>query len=179
MDWNTVFDQVVSANPGADEETLRQLGSNWNGALSEADIQLVKDQQRNPFPPHSPMYSQYKPLNAAQWTFPQKPLPDSYLHLLRWANGGEYQTGERTFQLFAMDQLREMNLVYEVPHYMPGALSFGMDGSGNHYLFDMRSDPVEGEYPIILAGSGNLDYDDALHAADSLLELCSQGEELE
>ncbi|MEW4370752.1 hypothetical protein [Paenibacillus kandeliae] len=60
-------------------------------------------------------------------------------------------------------------------HYHSG----WMDGRGNHYLFDMCNDPIEDEYPIMLAGSGNLDYDDALHAANSLLELCSQGEESE
>ncbi|WP_411343323.1 SMI1/KNR4 family protein [Paenibacillus sp. WLX1005] len=179
MDWDSAFDKILFTNPGADDEQLHTFARHWNIALRDEEIQLVKDQQRNPFPTHSPLYSQYKPLDTAQWTFPQKPLPDSYLNLLGWANGGEYQTGERMFQFFRMDELREMNLVYEVLHYMLGALSFGMDGGGRHYLFDMRSDLVNGEYPILLADSGNLDYSDAQHVADSLWELCIRGEELD
>lgn len=30
-----------------------------------------------------------------------------------------------------------MNLAYEFAEYMPGSVSFAMDGSGNHYIFDM------------------------------------------
>ncbi|MFD1885529.1 SMI1/KNR4 family protein [Paenibacillus wenxiniae] len=179
MQWESVFEIVLSAHVGATDEQLHQWANAWNRALSAEEIKQVQDQQRNPFPHNSPLYSQYTPLDATHWSFPQQPLPSSYLQLLRWSNGGEYQTGARTFQLFGINELREMNLTYEVLHYMPGAISFGMDGGGNHYLFDMRNDLIDGEYPILLASSGNLDYDDALYAADSLMELCSQGKELE
>ncbi len=178
MNWASIFERVFSMNEGATEEQLCQWAEDWNRALSEEEIKLVHDQQRNPFPLTSPLYEQYQPLDATHWSFPQKPLPDSYLDLLRWSTRGEYQTGERSFQFFSIDELREMNLVYEFPHYMPGALSFAMDGGGYHYVFDMRQAPVNGEYPILLADSGNLNYEDALHAADSLVELCSHGEEL-
>lgn len=45
--------------------------------------------------------------------------------------------------------------------------SFGMDGCGNHLLFDMRNTPINGEYPIIASHSGSLSYDDYKFVASS------------
>lgn len=92
----------------------------------------------------------------------------SYLDLLKYSNGGEFQQGERYFQFFHNGDLREMNLAYELPEYMPNAVSFAMDGSGNHYMFDMREESGDGEYPILFAHSGNLGYEDCERVADSL-----------
>lgn len=69
---------------------------------------------------------------------------------MRYSNGGEFQNGERYFQFFNTEDLREMNLAYELPEYMPGAVSFAMDGCGNHYMFDMREEKRNNEYPVLL-----------------------------
>ncbi|GAB1156374.1 hypothetical protein YWY31_23990 [Paenibacillus illinoisensis] len=67
----------------------------------------------------------------------KRPLPDSHAHLLTYSNGGEFQHGERIFQFLGTSDFREMNLAYEFAEYMPGSVSFAMDGSGNHYIIDM------------------------------------------
>jgi hypothetical protein len=56
---------------------------------------------------------------------------------------------------------------------MPGSLPFAFDGKGCFYLFDMRSGSVEGEYPVLFTGSGNLGYDDAVRVAESFVETCN------
>lgn len=72
-----------------------------------------------------------------------------------------------------------MNLAYEFAEYMPGSVSFAMDGSGNHYIFDMRETWRSGEYPLLFADSGDLGYEDCVHVADSLPELRRGTEEIE
>ncbi len=47
-----------------------------------------------------------------------------------------------------------MMLAYHVPEYMPLAVPFAFNGGGTFYMFDMRSPPVNGEYPIVCCGSG-------------------------
>jgi len=56
---------------------------------------------------------------------------------------------------------------------MPDSLPFAFDGYGDFYLFDMRRDPVEGEYPILFILSGNLGYEDAIIVATSFVEACN------
>lgn len=46
--------------------------------------------------------------------------------------------GRGSFSFFGTSDFREMNLAYEFAEYMPGSVSFAMDGSSNHYIFDMR-----------------------------------------
>lgn len=71
-----------------------------------------------------------------------------------------------------------MNLAYESLEYMPNAVSFAMDGSGNHYMFDMREEPTNGEYPILFAHSGGLGYEECEQVANSLPALCTEKWEL-
>lgn len=177
--WNSIFEYQFTKEEPASAATIREFRDSWNRSLTAEEIYECSSRQTNPFPVSSPLHSQYKPLDPSTWRLPQQPLPDSYLQLLAYANGGEFQTGERNFAFFGTEDLREMNLVYEIPYYMAGAVSFGMDGGGNHYLFDMRAGRVNGEYPIILASSGNLGFEDCIHAANSLLELCTGREALD
>lgn len=66
-----------------------------------------------------------------------------------------------------------MNLAYGLPEYMPNAVSFAMDGSGNYYLFDMREEKRNNEYPVLIAHSGSLGYEDCRHASNSRLTIVS------
>jgi hypothetical protein len=106
------------------------------------------------------LYATYRPFDPSRWIMPGKPLPDAYLGLLRWSHGGWSRSGEREFGWFptndAVNGARAMTLAYHVPEYMPGALPFAFDGSGIFYLFDMRREAVDGEYPVICAEAGNL-----------------------
>ncbi|SFE62127.1 SMI1 / KNR4 family (SUKH-1) [Paenibacillus algorifonticola] len=173
MKWTFRFENSYQKADALSEDDLQHFLNNWNAALTEEEKQEIADRQHNPFPVTDPLHLHYVPLNPATWTFPQKNLPGSYLAFLRYSNGGEFGSGDRHFQFFSAANLREMNLAYDFPAYMPGAVSFGMDGSGNHYIWDMRHNSADGEYPIIVAHSGNLDYEDCRKIADTFLELCS------
>ncbi|MBE1444442.1 SMI1/KNR4 family protein [Paenibacillus sp. OAS669] len=171
--WNHVFELEHVKRPPADENELDRFVTAWNAALSEQEMAEIAGRQRNPFPAGHELYDQYKPFDPALWKLPQKAFPASYLDFLRYSNGGEFQNGDRFFQFFGTDQLREYNLAYELPEYMKHAVSFAMDGCGNHYLFDMREERNNNEYPILVAHSGYLDYDGCVLVAESFLELCS------
>jgi hypothetical protein len=71
--------------------------------------------------------------------------------------------GDRTFSpMFTTLTVRDYLLSYMVPEYMPGSLHFAFDGGGCFFLFDMRGEPVEDEYPILFVSAGNLGYEDAV-----------------
>lgn len=82
------------------------------------------------------------------------------------------QTGDRYFQFFDVKEFREYNLAYEFPEYMKHCVSLGMDGCGYHYIFDMREEMKNGEYPILVAHSGYLDYVGSVRVAESFQGLC-------
>jgi hypothetical protein len=65
-----------------------------------------------------------------------------------------------------------MMLAYEIPQYMPGAVPFAFDGGGTFYLFDMRCDPSDGEYPIVFCNAGALFWEDAIHVAETFPGAC-------
>lgn len=176
--WNFRFEHEFVKHPGVAKEQINSFLYTWNKTLSEEEIIKVKEQQVNPFPKSSPYYDKYIPFDPAVWRLPQREFPDSYIDFLMYSNGGEFQNGDRYFQFFDTVDLREMNFVYEVPEYMPFAVSFAMDGSGNHYLFDMREEQRNNEYPILIAHSGNLGYEDCKLAANSFMELCIEKGEL-
>ncbi|ASA21256.1 SMI1/KNR4 family protein [Paenibacillus donghaensis] len=107
--WSSTFEQEFSRLPGATSDEIASFVKTWNGQLTEQEMQEIRDSQRNPFPQTSPFYSQYKPLEPSTWLFPQRDFPQSYLNFLSFANGGEFQNGERYFQFFGTVDLREMN----------------------------------------------------------------------
>ncbi|MEE4568890.1 SMI1/KNR4 family protein [Paenibacillus polymyxa] len=172
--WSIHFEQQFVKCPEATGEQIAIFLSTWNIKLSEQEIREIQQRQVNPFPKSSPFYDQYQPLDPVSWHLPQGQFPDRYIELLKYSNGGEFQNGERYFQFFNTEDLREMNLAYELPEYMPGAVSFAMDGSGNHYMFDMREEKRNNEYPILFAHSGSLGYDECEQVAHSFMELCTE-----
>lgn len=163
MDWALVFDEAHPV-PGASDAVIRQFVAEVLRPLSAAEIRESNAVQNNPFPKGDPLYSTWKPYDAAKWAIPVGPLPMAYLSLLRWSNGGEFSAGERLFQFFpALDKqhgVRAMMLGYCIPEYMPGAVPFAFDGAGTFYLFDMRRTALDGEYPVVTAHAGNLGWDD-------------------
>ncbi|UNK16296.1 SMI1/KNR4 family protein [Paenibacillus sp. N3/727] len=176
--WTIRFEHEFIKYPGVTEEQITCFLTTWNKDLSEQEINEIKKRQVNPFPKSSPYYDQYKPFDPTGWKLPQRAFPDSYIDFMKYSNGGEFQNGERCFQFFDTEIFREMNFAYEMPEYMPFAVSFAMDGSGNHYLFDMREAARNNEYPILIAHSGNLGYEDCTLAASSFMELCTERWEL-
>ncbi|WP_042161966.1 SMI1/KNR4 family protein [Paenibacillus gorillae] len=172
MNWGTLFEKNYHMFTGVSEAELEQFQNSWNKPMNDLEIQEIVSRQRNPFPINDPLHGLYKPFDPSLWSIPQKTLPESYLAFLRYSNGGEFGNGDRYLQFFSAEELRAMMLAYEFPQYMPGAVPFAMDGSGNHYCWDMRSERDDREYPILVASSGNLGYEDCIRIADTFVELC-------
>lgn len=145
MEWDNVFGISYQKQPYLTETELEQFMQSWHKPLTAPEIDEIISRQRNPFPVAHPLHAQYAPFDPGLWSIPHKALPASYLDFLRYSNGGEFVNGERYFQFFSAAELRPMLLAYEFPEYMPGAVPFAMDGSGNHYIWDMR---MERDAPI-------------------------------
>jgi hypothetical protein len=177
VDWPSVFEEA-HPEPGASEAVIAQFVAQIRHPLSDTELREINAGQSNPFPPRDPLYAAWRPLDATSWTIPQRPLPPTYLSLLRWSNGGEFRTGERWFGFFpAIDDrcgVRAMLLAYQLPEYMPGAVPIAFDGGGTFYLLDMR-EPAEGdEYPVVCAHSGYLSWEPDAHwmIGESFIEAC-------
>jgi hypothetical protein len=170
--WSKLFTRRYPVK-GATEPELRSLVSSLATPLTEEEAEAINASQSNPFPSSDPSHLIYKPFDPRKWLFPTTSLPDSYLDFLGWSNGGSFFTGDRCFDpLIACNEVRNHLLGYHVPQYMPGAIPFAFDGGGRFYLFDMRREPIAGEYPILFVGSGNLCYADAVHVAASFIDAC-------
>lgn len=172
MNEKPLFEVSYLTLPGATEEELATFCEEWHKPLTAEELAEITGRQRNPFPINDPLYAFYRPFDPALWTIPDFPLPEAYLHLLRYSNGGEFMNGKRYFQFFSTEELRAMMLAYEFPQYMPGGVPFAMDGNGHHYIWDMRTPRTDHAYPILAAHSGNLGYEDAGLIADRFETLC-------
>jgi len=170
--WENVFTQCFPAM-GATKEELQALVSTICKPLSEEEALIINASQSNPFPKTDLLHATYEPFDPRRWRLPLKPLPPSFIGFLQWSNGGSFLSGKRWFDpILSTSDLREYLLSYHIPQYMPESLPFAFDGGGNFYLFDMRNDPIDGEYPILFTGAGNLGYEDAVFVADSFIEAC-------
>jgi hypothetical protein len=172
INWNKVFSQCFPAK-GATKEELKALISTIGKPLSEEEARAISASQSNPFPKTDPFHAAFKPFDPWKWLLPSKPLPFAFLDFLEWSNGGSFVSGGRRFDpIFSTSELRDYLVGYNVPQYMPNSLPFAFDGNGDFYIFDMRRDSVEGEYPILFTGSENLGYEDAILVATSFVEAC-------
>ncbi|MEK8132955.1 SMI1/KNR4 family protein [Paenibacillus filicis] len=164
MEWDKIFEDAFEKREGASNQEIYNFHETWNTQISDLEIQSVIDT-------HAQTGSDI-PFAPSQWSFPQKKLPSTYIEFLQYSNGGDFQRGDRYFQFFSITQFREYNVAYEFPEYMKHCVSMGMDGYGNHYIFDMREEMTDNEYPILVAHSGYLDFEGSVRVADSFLELC-------
>lgn len=163
MNWERLFDEIIAEAPASDRD-IAYLQHDALAPLTEAEIAEITASQRNPFPPTDPLYTKYRPFDPRKWTIPKRHFPESFVDFLRWSNGGNFVNGDREFGMFGTKSIREYLLAYHIPEYMPGAIPFAFDGGGGFYLFDMRNEPVDGEYPIVMSHSGSLSWDEDLHA---------------
>jgi hypothetical protein len=169
-DWSKCFEECYPNPPATPAERSKLIESIFL-PISPIEAQIIIDG----IPTSDP----------CQWKLPSRPIPKSILSLLAWSNGGEFRTGERWIQLFpALNPwhgIRAMMLAYHIPHWMYGALPFAMNGGGIFYLFDMRQDALNGEYPIVCAQAGNLGFaaDECVRVAESLYELCNGTQNVE
>ena len=159
IDWSAIFDES-HPNPGASETVIAQLLDEITRPLTEAEIQTANAVQRNPYPTSDRLHATWQPFDPATWCIPSRPLPATYLSLLRRSDGGEFRTGERWFQFLpALGEragVRAVLLAYHIPQYMPGAVPIAWNGGGTFYMLDLRQPAVRGEYPIVCAHAGFL-----------------------
>ncbi|AMV29979.1 hypothetical protein VT84_36640 [Gemmata sp. SH-PL17] len=174
IDWSTVFEHATPKK-GATEAEIAEFVATFGVPLTADEIARVNGTQRNPWLPTDPQYATWEPFDPAAWVMPaDRPIPPSYLSFVRYSNGGSFQNGKRLFQMWGTG-LREFLICYNVPQYMPLVVPFAFNGGGVMYLFDMREPPdVHGEYPIICAGAGALDFDphESPRIAGNFLEIC-------
>jgi hypothetical protein len=177
IDWSKVFDEAYPEK-GATEAIIECLVATVGKPLARSEIAWLMKEQRNPFPRGDPLYASYEPHDVRRWVIPNRPLPNSYLSLLRWSNGGQFRKGRRWFQFFpALDRtngVRVMMLAYQIPQWMPGAVPFAFNGGGVCYLFDMRRGAIRGEYPILCSHAGNmgLEHDECARVATTFPAAC-------
>lgn len=172
--WSKQFEHVYFKR-GASEKMLADAQAELVAPLSKAELKaIVRRSQRNPFPKTDPLYAHYRPIDPTLWKLPKGPLPPSYVDFLRWSNGGAFFNGARSFDSFLeCSALRREMLGHNVPEYFPGFLPFASDGYSNMYGFDMRLDPVQGEYPILFVAYSNICTKDAVFVAATFLEACT------
>lgn len=157
VDWISVFDEVEREQPAA-EENVSQLRAFLSSPLTivERDEIAALDSELDP----------------TAWGLPDCELPGDFKDFLRWSNGGGARTGEREFGFFDIAGIRDYMLRYLFPEYMPGVVPFAFNGGGIFYAFDVRSQPLKGEYPIVAAASGVLNFDDSPVVASTFMDLC-------
>ncbi|QDT91751.1 SMI1/KNR4 family protein [Gimesia algae] len=171
MDWNHVFQHVAKEIPATDDD-ITYLQKSVLAPLVKSEITEINSEQQNPFLETNPLYEEYQPFDPSKWDIPMRPFPDAFVAFLKWSNGGDFVRGEREFGMFGTKSIREYLLAYQIPEYMPGAVPFAFDGGGGFYLFDMRKEMIDGEFPIVISHSGSLGWDqeDAIRIADTFLE---------
>lgn len=67
-------------------------------------------------------------------------FPDDYRNFLLYGNGAEGPIGEHGYiQLWALEELVELNQAYSVSEFAPGLFLFGSDGGDEAFGFDLRN----------------------------------------
>lgn len=104
--------------------------------------------------------------------FPQKSLPYDYISLMHESNGGIYMNGEREYQFLSLKEVTEYYEAYMFSEYMPYAYPFAMDGCGNFYVFNLRTDD-ECVYAVS-AGNMGWESDECYKIAKTFKECLTQ-----
>jgi hypothetical protein len=93
-------------------------------------------------------------------------LPEEYLALLRFSNGGEGELGVEPgwFQLWPAEEVLASNRDYGVPEFLPGFFGFGSNGGGELLAFDLRSSP---RYEVVMVPFIPMDIAEGVTIADT------------
>lgn len=81
-------------------------------------------------------------------------LPDEYLELLRYSNGGEGSLGVEPgwFQIWPAEEVVTCNEEYEVSQALPGDFAIGSSGGGEMLTFRKQAGPPWPVYMIPFIG---------------------------
>ena len=72
-----------------------------------------------------------------------KSLPDDFIELYKYSNGGEGFLGDGYIIIWRAEELENFNVDYEVAVYAPGIILFGSNGGGEAFGFDTSSEPYK------------------------------------
>ena len=154
--WSIIF-EIAHTKPGASEEEIQHLIDQLRISVSEAEFASLR-----------PLADSNLRIEDLVFPTQSRDLPKSYLNFLEWSNGGDFDNGGRWISFFTTSEVREFNIGYGVLLWMPGTVAFASNGGGELYLFDMRSDPIAGEYPLLMADANALFFRDSPTVARSL-----------
>ena len=162
IDWPGVFDgfDVCEPNPGLNPEYVPLVDRLIAEPLNDEERKEIAEREMS---------------DPATWQMPSKPLPESYLSFLAWSNGGHFIQGDREFAMFGAEELREYLITYEFPARCPNAVAFAADGLGGLYVFDLRREALNGEYPICHFAPDHFSFHDSDPVAVSFPKLFAQG----
>lgn len=173
FNWSKVFETQYPV-AGASVKNLSEVLAALFAPLSGEELASIARSQTNPFPISDPLHSLYRQFDPLMWQLPTRPLPPSYITFLRWSNGGSFFNNNRHFDPFLASYGLRQNLVgYHIPQYMPNAMPFAFSGRGHVFLFDMRSNYKNDEYPILFASLGNLRFEQSTEVGKSFIDVCS------
>jgi hypothetical protein len=68
-------------------------------------------------------------------------LPDDYIEVLRYMNGGEGFVGISYLRFYPVERVAPLNQAYAVEEFAPGMLVFASSGGGEAFAFDTRTTP--------------------------------------
>ena len=170
MNIKDIFDKIDGISKELTEETMITFQREWNLPLSDNELNDLRKKDKKPSYWNDSTYGEWKPKKFEKWAFPKSNFPKEFLELIKVYGGCAFIKGELEFSVFGPHDLRAMNIAYELPEYMTGAVSFGLDGAGNHILFDMRSKDSTDTYKIYAAHSSYLEWEGAILIANNFWE---------
>ncbi|MEN7547203.1 SMI1/KNR4 family protein [Rapidithrix thailandica] len=179
MDVEKLFDEIDGKPQELTEDNLIKFQNEWNLPLSDVEIDDLKKNDIKPSYWTDKTYGEWKPKKFEDWTFPKGNFPKEFIELIKGYSGCCFIKGEREFSIFAPNELRKMNIAYELPEYIDGAVSFGLDGSGNHIIFDMRPEDKDTEYKIYGVHSSYLEWEGAKLIANDFREFINGTENID
>ncbi len=169
MNIEIIFDKINGDHHALSEESILTFLKEWNAPLSVDELKELRANDIKPAYWDNTRLGKWKPKKFEEWHFPEGHFPKEYIQLISKYSGCEFIKGEREFTLFSPQELREMNITYELPMYIKGAISIGLDGSGNHIIFDMRF-RSENQHKVFGVHSGYLEWEGAKLIANNFLE---------
>lgn len=144
INWDAVFKEQIKRCRGAEDWEIEELTTTLANPISASEYKSLRKQEAE---------------EPERWILPTGPLPESYLSILRWSNGGEFRNGDRLMQFFPAigkkEGVRTVLLSWTVPYSFPGIVPFATNGGGIFYAFDMRFRALDGEYWIVAAEMGS------------------------
>lgn len=84
-------------------------------------------------------------------------LPEDYRLFLKWSNGGEGQIGDLYFSPWPVNQIKDLNVGYLIPRYLPGVVGIGSSLGPLCFGFDYRFKPENP--PFVSVPFGDFDFD--------------------